>query len=1187
MKANLPHKIFSCLILLVLGGMMVGTIIAQQKSSPAPAPRPPASKPTDSTASDDAGLFWSGRQKYILVVAASKTSGTNNDLPFTKVDGQLVSQSFTERGYEKLELLNDKRATRDNFIKQLQRIRAFPPTAVVVVYYSGHAVKDPQERDLWLQLYGQTEFGDHYGLSMSEIIGAARGSTFKGDLVIILDSCYSGQGTVTSQLSLRETDKTVIFASSATYQQSYSVTQPSGVEISAFTHYLLRALGPDWVEADGDSDGIILYSDLQTYIENKLLEMLRDKAILGLMQPQLFGQSPKIWAAYDARQARNFESQQRKNLRLQRTFQMQNPEKLMEMIDGQLPNNASAYMKALQAIKNDQLVAAWRLLELAEGEKKVAVAEIYWARANIKLEQGQIADALDWLEKAVEASPQQNVDLIQQTAYINFGLSNWVRAEQLLKQALGLIGEGRGDEPKAIESLFILALVNGFQGDEVEAGLYLTRLKAFDAKVLEEQEEGLSDFIPFLEALPDLIKGKTESAKRKLNSMKQTLASAKGQTQVALRTLIQTIDIDVSSAELISGKALGGWDEALQHKNINNLILFLNQLQMVTYRSDAAEFLRSSEVGDLLKRTVDFARQHKSEKRKLTLEIPGGSREVEIPGSEKQSASESATILSILGTVYDARREVAEAEKLFKEAIVIEEEEKEEKFPAINSRIKLGDLYERAGRLNDAENLYKSSLTKIRGTLGEPNLYALLIHKKLGGLFEHQERWAEAEQNYQALAGVFQSGNNLYDMITLDGQESLATFYYGRGRYAEAIPLLEQAVSWLERKQKEAPWMVEDSLGDNLFTLARSYYQAGRYVEAESIFRRAAEIYSAKEDPDLVDDLSCLVWQWHAARALKKAEEASGFYQKILKMAESELTQPQPDTRVGPELLTFASWFTNAEAYAEAERLIRVAMAIQEKIYSPQHPEIAQVWQASADLSFTRRQYGDALVSLKKARDIYEKQSPRDLGKLYSVRFVMGLASYNRREIEQARLHLQEAVDLLQQLPELTSVNSYARFYLGRVQRMLGQYDLAKTNIKSMLESDERSQKPNELNILGDLLELASVSRAGGDYVDARLWLARAEALLKKIARKENIASGWAGLAYEKGKLALADGKAKQAEQFFREAVENGEKDPQIDPVRLIEFIDDYVVVLRQRGKNKEATQIEQRAKQVRNAFTN
>ena len=40
------------------------------------------------------------KRKYFLVVAASKTSGTVNNLPFTKVDAQGVSKALTERGYE-------------------------------------------------------------------------------------------------------------------------------------------------------------------------------------------------------------------------------------------------------------------------------------------------------------------------------------------------------------------------------------------------------------------------------------------------------------------------------------------------------------------------------------------------------------------------------------------------------------------------------------------------------------------------------------------------------------------------------------------------------------------------------------------------------------------------------------------------------------------------------------------------------------------------------------------------------------------------------------------------------------------------------------------------------------------------------------------------------------------------------
>jgi tetratricopeptide (TPR) repeat protein len=1164
------------------------TVAAQQKTVPVPTP-----SPANEARADEADLFWKSKQKYFLVVAASKTAGKGNNLPFTKVDGQLISQTFIERGYEKLDLLDDRRATHDNYVKQLQRIRALPENAVVVVYYSGHAVKDPQEKDLWLQLYGQDEFGDHYGLSLSELIGAARGNTYKGDLVIILDSCYSGKGALTSSLSLREADKTVIFSSSATYQPSYSIKPPSGKEISAFTYFLLQGLGPDWAQVDGDSDGIILYSDLQTYIENKLLELLHEKAI-GPMQPQLFIQTPKIWAAYDGSRARNFESQQRQILRRQRQYNVQDPEKVREMLPEILPPNSDAYLRALQAASNDQYDEAWKLFETAEGEKKVPLAEIYWARANMKMELGELGTAREWAEKALaEKGAQQNVDLIGTVALLNFGVGNWTRTEELVKQVLELIGEGKEEQEEVIISLLALTFLNAILGDKVEADLYLSRLKKIDAKVLDEQEEGLSKLVPLVDAMSDMIQNKTESARRKIVGVRQSLASNPGDVERALVPILLMVETSLDAPEggdptatVLPADRLREWDEMLRGGNVNRLVMLLTQVEATSSVQATAESLRSKQVEDLLKRTVDFAHKHKSAKQKLSVQTPTGTVETEIAGSEKQSLIESATLLTALAALYNTRQDVAEAEKLFKEAIALMFEEKSGAMLATNPVMRLAQLYEGAGRFDDAEKLFKNYLVKITEQMGERNFYSSMIYKKLGELYEQQERWEDAEQSYRNIAGLPQPGLEAENIIAVEGTETLATFLLNRGRYEESVKLFEQVVGWAERNEKTKSSLVDDSLGKDYFKLAQGYYHLSRYEAAEGTFKKSSDIFASRAEPDLIDDLSCIVWQWYTARALKKADETGRFYQKALRAIESDVARPHPNEYLGANLQTFASWFRDNQAYAEAEQFLRLALVAQEKAYGSGRPEVAGIWESLAELSSARRRHGDAIASLKKAQEIYAKQTPPDPDRLSEVLFKIGYAKYQRQEFEQAGVQFQESIETFRQVSKPARNNNNAVYLLGRVQRMLGRYDEARANLTALLEADEQSRRRDPLNILSDLLELTTISRAQGRFDESGRWLTRARTELEKVKPAEGTALR-VKLAHEEGMLALSNGKMKQAEQLLREAVEKGEKEPQVDWVLLAEYFDDYATVLKRRDRGKEAERAAGRARQIRDSLKN
>jgi Tfp pilus assembly protein PilF len=1146
------------------------------------------SKPASRERLDEADLLWKSKKKYLLVVTASKTAGINNNLPFTKVDGQRVSRAFAEKGYVPLAILDGEQATRDNFIGELQDIRddsEDSEESTFVVYYSGHAVKDEQEKDLWLQLYGQTKFGDHHGVSLSDIVGAVRGKKYKGDLVIILDSCYSGQGALTSQLSLKEADKTVIFTSSASYQESYSVRTNSGIEMSAFTYYLLNGLGPDWDLVDGDSDGIILYSDLQTYIENKLLELLQDKGIIGPMQPKLFGQTANIWAAYDPSHVRNWETQPRKTISLQRFLQLQNPEKLIENLASPLPADAHSYLQALLAIKEEKYDQAWPLLEKAEREKKIPLAEIYWTRGYVKLQQNEFAAARDWLERALSGSQQQNVDLLGMTALSNFMVGDWVKAEVLLKQVLSAMGEGKDERGEVVASLFFLTMLNTVLGNKAEADIYLQRLKSIDPKALDDKEEGMSALIPFVEMISAISQDKKGSARLKMEEMRQSVASKGSEMQQLLplldmiETALNRNEAEGTNAEVTLAGKLGEWDKALQRRDMSSIIWLLNQLQVLASHSTVTS-LQSVQVEGLLNRTVELAHQHKSEKRKLPVQTSSETREIEVEDSEKQSAIESAVLLGGVASIYAVRGDVANAEKLFKEVIALYEEEKLGAVLAVNSTLTLAKLYEDTGRFNDAESVYKRFIIQLREPLGEKSTYEYMIREKLGELYERQERWADAEQSYRALPRISQIGG-VPDYVAIDGQEKLATFLLKRGQYKESVTLFEEIVGRLEQNQKNGFLTAEDNLGDDYFIMAQGYYYLAQYPAAEKALKRTAEIYGLSKEPDLLSNLSCLLWQWATARALNKPDDARRFYHNLSKAVESELARPQPRKDLGETLESFTSSFVGLQSYDEAERLLQLALSVQEKVYGPRSPEAAHVWTSLSNISHRRKLYGDSLSYLRKAREIYEQQSPRNLEMLYDVINSTGFVSYQRAEFEQARVHFQEAADMLPQVPEQIRQNSFTEFYLGRIQRKLGQYDAAWTHLKSSLDLDEHAKKPNQLYILSDILELAAVARLRGDRAEADQLLARSEAMLKNITRTEPIARGWARLAHERGLLALADGKDKQAEQLLREAVEKAEKDPEMDPVLFIEDLEDYTLILRKRGKNKEALPAEQRAQEI------
>ena len=187
--------------------------------------------------------------------------------------------------------------------------------ATIVLYYTGHRAIGP--KDLWLQTAGQEEVGDGQGVSVSDLIIHVRrhpdgARAFEGELVVIVDACYSGQGTVSQGLTLGDFGSpTTILTSSTEIQESYAFNQPGKPQMSAFTHALLEGLGPHWGDSDGDHDGLLRWEELKVYAAARLRRWHEDGALAQLMNPKLVSSFTEGFLAYRRDQVHTWQSRYR------------------------------------------------------------------------------------------------------------------------------------------------------------------------------------------------------------------------------------------------------------------------------------------------------------------------------------------------------------------------------------------------------------------------------------------------------------------------------------------------------------------------------------------------------------------------------------------------------------------------------------------------------------------------------------------------------------------------------------------------------------------------------------------------------------------------------------------------------------------------------------------------------------
>lgn len=248
-------------------------------------------------------LRYLQRPRYYLIIGVDKMpNAPAADLPYALVDVQNVKEALESAGFKPLSgspPLTGADASSTKIDSLLRDIRALPDRSTVLIYYSGHAWTDKAHKGVWLQLSDNTVLGDQ-GLSVSYLLTFPRdgwdaGRGWKGELAVIIDSCYSGKAAFGSPLY----GDTALLASSDGDETSRPIALDSG-KVSAFTHALLQAAGPLFTQANGAHDGILTFNDLVTFTTSQLMDWKDTGEIDGPMNPKLLGNSATMVFKYNA-----------------------------------------------------------------------------------------------------------------------------------------------------------------------------------------------------------------------------------------------------------------------------------------------------------------------------------------------------------------------------------------------------------------------------------------------------------------------------------------------------------------------------------------------------------------------------------------------------------------------------------------------------------------------------------------------------------------------------------------------------------------------------------------------------------------------------------------------------------------------------------------------------------------------
>jgi tetratricopeptide (TPR) repeat protein len=423
--------------------------------------------------SDGPFQIWEEKDKYFLVITVDHTGLKATDIDLPRVDGPKVANTFSMLGYKPLlenhRYLNGKQSNRDNVLSALQLLKNLAPPATVIVYYSGHGVTSETEPHLWLQLSGQDSVGPGHGITLSEVLKTPRMLGYNGELIVIVDASYSGKTPLSEAFELQGLgENTIILSSSSVKQHSQTLRLPDGNK-SAFTHTMVKALGSQWSTADENRDGILSFSELNTFTRIQLRGHFQNNDIPELMKPKLIRpQRETLFIAYQRDQIQQWGTDDRQALQvlaLERALSpsMSRGKNFSKTASGKLVVSKRAKLLAQPISSNTHDLYTQGLIALAQGtpdeartllaqaaENEVAnskkLAKVYLARGRTEIYAGRIRLALVWYKKALTYQRPVDAKLLNE-----FGLI-WVKAG-LLEEALPFFEEGLTLRERALDPM--------------------------------------------------------------------------------------------------------------------------------------------------------------------------------------------------------------------------------------------------------------------------------------------------------------------------------------------------------------------------------------------------------------------------------------------------------------------------------------------------------------------------------------------------------------------------------------------------------------------------------------------------------------------------------------------------------------------------------------------------------------
>ena len=447
----------------------------------------------------------------------------------------------------------------------------------------------------------------------------------------------------------------------------------------------------------------------------------------------------------------------------------------------------------------------------------------------------------------------------------------------------------------------------------------------------------------------------------------------------------------------------------------------------------------------------------------------------------------TADLLSQFAYLHYSLRQLAEAERLYREALALYQE-----------ITRTNESKGRAGEAAQWSNLGHTGYAAGDFKAAEANhLKALEIFETLGNKQAAANQWGYlghtffAAQAYEKSIEAYEQAAELDEQLGKPDRAAQRYASVGHSMYAQRNPDLARR-SFQKALDKYKELGLPEGEAAQLSNLGLVEGDQGEFEQALSYFNRAAELY--RQMGDALGEIAQTMRIGHVRRAQKAFDEAIKQYQEALSRYQS-LGYALGEGDTGLEL---GQLYVEKKEWPQAVECFTRAKAIFSKLEHREKEALCLMMLAQTEKS--RGQGAAALQAMDQALDLY-KRAENLLG-VANVVAQMGLLHYEQKNYGEAERLYQEALSEFRKKEDAEGEANLLS-NLGTLHFQTGRLDTARDTYEQALSLLRRMNHP--LGMAGVLLNLSYVFEKEGLHGDAHSHLKDARKIYEQLTMWDEV----------------------------------------------------------------------------------